>query len=328
MKTVTSVRDSEIAGEIIRRLAHDGRLNVSDIVRVHVVDGEVDFVGTVHRAEQVRIAHEIAAAVPGVRTVNDSLAVSIPLGSHDAQLSARAVAVLAAHSDPLIRELGVRVEDGIAHIYGQVPDAAREMLAVSLVGQVPGVEKVVSEIWVGEVRPEEASVVADDAVIRGRVLELLTDNGVNIYNNRATVEHEIVHLRGHVLTPRESADAERLALTVPGVQSVKNELITEVQLTSRGPDEELAARVLAAISRAPNAPAAYLRAICYGGDVYLRGEVDTVEQIKPALEATWRVPGVNRVLENIVVISRSAQPSGDKGALERGALRQRRGGRR
>jgi osmotically-inducible protein OsmY len=328
MKTVSSVRDAEIAGEDTRRLAHDGRLNVTDTIQVHVVDGGVDLVGVVRSAAQARIAREIGAGVPGVRSLNDSLAVSIPPGSGDARLAARAGAALAAHPDPLVRALGARVADGIAHLYGQVPDAASEQTAVDLVGRVPGVEQVVSEVWVGDVRPDEATIVADDAVIRGRVLESLTDNGINVFNDESTVSHEIVHLRGHVLDPRDVAEAERLALAVDGVQSVKNELIAEVQLTSRSPDEALAARVLAAISRTPGAPAAYLRATCFGGDVYLRGEVDTVEQIRPALEAARHVPGVNRVLENITVINRSTQPSGDKGALERGTLRERRGGRR
>lgn len=313
MKTVPSVRDAEIAGEITRRLAHDGRLNVNDIVQIHVVEGEVSLIGTVSSAEQARIAREVAASAPGVRMVNDTLTVRIPLGAGDADLSARTSAALAAHSDPLIRALGARVVDGIAHVFGMVPDAARERLASSLVGTVPGVEQVVSEIWVGDVRPDEATVVADDATLRGRVMASLSDNGINIFNEATTVDHGVVHLRGSVLDPREVPLAGRLALEEAGVQSVINELIIENYATSRDPDEELAWRVLNEIRRS-SAPVAYLRAICYEGDVYLRGEVDIAEQIRPAIEAARRVPGVRRVLDNITVINRSAQTTGSADA--------------
>ena len=304
-------------------MARDGRLDVAGIVRVRVENGAVEIQGTVGAAEQKRIAHEIAADVPGAMSVSESLVVSIPSGAGDAELTTRAQGALAVQSDPILGALGVRIVDGIAHVFGQVPDPAREQAAIEIVGRIAGIDQVVSEIWVGEVRPDEATIVADDAVLIGRVMEKLSDNGIIVYNNASTIDHEIVHLRGSLLSPSDAEAAERLALGVTGVQSVKNELVVENYRGSSSPDEVLAARVLQAIARKPNAPAAYLRAICFDGDVYLRGEVDTVEQVWPTLEAARKVPGVKRVFDNITVINRSSQPSEDKGMTQ-----PRRGGRR
>lgn len=321
MRDVSSIRDSELAGGVIRALSRDGRLNVADVIQVFVENGVVQLTGTVDSAEQKQVARRLAAAVPGVREVRDALVVTMRPGTDDSELQARAQEAIARDTSLDLKDVGVEVEDGVARLVGQVPDAAAEQQAEAAVGDTKGVESVVSDLFVGEARRDEVIEIVDDATLRGRVAQALSESGIVVFDDQTAVSYGIVHLRGRVLSRRDAEQAERLALAVDGVQSVRNELVAEMERPSRSADEELAASVMHALGRDPVANATYVKAIAFDGDVYLHGHVDSIAQQNAAAEATRRVQGVKRVFNNVVVSDRTAASSDDKGTESRRRVR-------
>jgi osmotically-inducible protein OsmY len=325
MKSVTSVRDTELAGEITHRLASDGRLNVADIVQVRVEGGVALLTGMVGSPEERQVARSIASSVSGVTSVDDRVVIRVPVGGRDSRLQTNALSALARLADPVLNAVGVDVLDGIAHLQGMVPDARRELDAIRTVGAVDGIKRVVSDLYVGEVRPGDTTqIIADDATLRGRVAAAIAETGIVIFNDRTTVKHEIAHLRGHVFSRHDVETAERVALSVGGIQSVKNELVPEEERPSQSRDEELAARVLAELGRDRKVSATYVKPICFGGDVYLQGQVDALDMTLAAVEAAQRVRGVKRVFDNLVVVDRFSLRSDDKGTQSERRFRRRR----
>lgn len=317
MRKLTSVRDAETAGQVIRALARDGRLDVSDVVQVAVENGVVQLSGTVKSADEKRVAGEVTAGAPGVQEVRNSLVVAMRPYGDDAELRAEAEASIRRAPDLDLRDVGVEVDDGIVHLVGRVADAAKEDQAEAVAGDVKGVKEVVSDLRVGEAQADEVIEIVDDATLRGQVAGELADHGIVVFDDETIVTGGVVRLRGHVFSRRDAEQAERLARSVPGVQSVRDELVAEEEVPSRSPDEELSARVLAALGRDPRTSATYVKAVAFGGDVYLQGQVDSVEQQSAAVEVAKAVPGVRRVLSNVVIADRTSQPSEDKGVFAR-----------
>lgn len=324
MRGVRSVRDAEIAGRVIHALAEDGRLNVADLVQVGVENGVVQLTGTVDSAEQKEAAREIAARVEGVREVRDSLVVAMSPYADDAELQASAEAEIAEAPGLSLKDVGVEVDDGIATLVGRVPDAAREQEAEAVAGEVKGVKEVVSDLLVGQARRDEVIEIVDDATLRSEVAGALADRGIVVFDDATFVADGVVHLRGHVFSQRDAREAERLARAIPGVQSVRDELVAEEEIPSRSPDEELAARVMDALGRNPEANPTYVKALAFGGDVYLVGQVDSIEQQIASIEAARRVPGVRRVLSGVVISDRTSVASDDKGTVATRRFQRRR----
>ncbi len=120
--------------------------------------------GTVAARVTQELAEEVARSVPGVRRVDNRIALELrrdrpgPVGRaaaeaerelNDAALESQVKADLLGELGRWALELEVEAADGVVSLRGWVPDAARERLALATARDVRGVERVIDLIRIG-----------------------------------------------------------------------------------------------------------------------------------------------------------------------------------
>lgn len=207
--------DEELTGDVIAALAAGTRVRATDI-RVRTLQGAVRLEGIVDTLEEKAAAEETAAGVPGVRRVENDLAVSSNGTISDLQIE-RCVA------DRLVREglaeVGARVEAGTAFLMGVIPSRAIENKALEVASGARGVRSVISELSIAAGKP------VDDIRLAGDVAEALSDDPrIEAMDLEVASEDGAVTLTGLVTGDHQVSVATEIAEAVPGVQSVQNRL--------------------------------------------------------------------------------------------------------
>jgi osmotically-inducible protein OsmY len=196
----------------------------------------------------------IVAVTPGLAT-----AASFPFGkSDDADASASAPAApqpKTTHNQKVAEnialalrkaqfhgyEIEIEYKDGVATLTGKVSDPRQKVKANQVVNSVPGVRRLDNRLAVvgarGAIRQVTAEAEApagpaaqapaagsgnqEKAMQIGRALE---SAGLNGYDIEILFQNGQAVLRGSVGSPEQVAGASRIAQSVPGVQSVANQL--------------------------------------------------------------------------------------------------------
>ncbi|MHB0913648.1 MAG: BON domain-containing protein [Armatimonadota bacterium] len=114
------------------------------------------------------------------------------------------------------------------------------------------------------------------------------------------VENGVVTLSGSVPSPREKEAAEAAAKTVPDITLVVNDLYVLPG------DRDLMRAVEAALDNDARVDIRFFEVMANDGAVTLRGEVTAPFEKLAALDDTYAVPGVERVVDEIEVL-----PSGE-----------------
>jgi osmotically-inducible protein OsmY len=141
-------------------------------------------------------------------------------------------------------EIEIEYKDGIATLTGKVSDPAQKVKANQVVGHVPGVRRLDNRLAIvassrGAIRQVTADTETagpatqavgtatagpsnqEKAMQIGRALEA---GGLSGYDVEILFQNGQAVLRGSVGTPQQVAGAGRIAQSVPGVQSVANQL--------------------------------------------------------------------------------------------------------
>jgi len=154
---------------------------------------------------------------------------------HDQQMINRIDAVL--RSEPGIDESHVEVHaaGGVVTLRGHVPSYGQKMGAGSLPWRVCGVEDVFNLLDVdpGPVR------IADNAIAERATSILCWDSTLPAAGIAVSVDHGLVRLRGHVLTPCQRATAARDLYNLAGVTALVNDIVADEVQTLRGDDGRL-----------------------------------------------------------------------------------------
>jgi osmotically-inducible protein OsmY len=310
---MSQVSDEGIRGSIVEALARDGRVNAADRVQVRVEDGRASLSGTVRSAAEKEAAGLLAALVPGVVEVVNSLTVFTEGAVPDAQLARAAREALAYASDPVLRSLGVDVRDGVAFIMGTVSSLAQRDDAMRLVSAVKGIESVVSNLSIVPVISGETTLAYDDASVVSFVSGALAEARIDLRDESITSNQGVVTLSGSVGSDEEKQRAQEVARGAPGVRSLRANLTVRLSETSQDPDEALAARVLRAFREDGRVSPLQVKVSVRNGVVTLTGQVDSIDRQNAALEAASRAPGVRRVLNQVIIADRTSAASDDKG---------------
>src|SRR5215210_7994736 len=155
-----AIREQDVANA---RLEADVRLALLDKlgedslgVTVDAVGGRVSLIGAVDRRTTQELAEEVAKSVPGVRSVDNRLAARE--GQPEATSVGKAVgyAVLEMRvGKNLLGEIGryaldleVESTDGVVSLRGTLPDRERKSLALKVVRETSGVERVIDLVQV------------------------------------------------------------------------------------------------------------------------------------------------------------------------------------
>jgi osmotically-inducible protein OsmY len=197
----------------------------ADEIAVQVLDGAGDIVlrgtvgGLIQRAEAVRAA----AAVPGVRHVEDGLGVHLMGidGRTDADTGAAVIDALIGDAEVHARDVEVDVDDGAVTLRGVVEVASQRERAERIAMAVPGVTSVVNDLraWLTVSADDVAERVTDaigrDAIVGADVITVaVRDNDVTLSGMVGSVEHRDAALRAAEGAPGVAAVHD--ALTIRG----------------------------------------------------------------------------------------------------------------
>ena len=208
-------------------------------------------------------------------------------------------AVMEALADnPIVHadEIAVQVLDGAGDIVlrGTVGSLVQRAEAVRAAGAVPGVRHVEDGLRVHVMGIDGRT----DADTEAAVLDALdTDDEVHARDVEVDVDDGAVTLRGLVEIASQRERAQRIAMAVPGVTSVVNQL--RVWLTVSADD--VVERVTDAIGRDAIVGADAVAVTVRDNDVTLSGTVGSVEHRDAARRAAEGAPGVAAVHDELTV---------------------------
>ncbi len=219
---VPTPSDAEVLKAVREELAQDIRLDGANI-GVLASQGVVTLYGTVASAYERRVAEQDAYDVVGVGWVNNNLAVSVYRRENWA---IRDDVQFDLNNDAATEglDIGVKVNNGIVTLTGEVPTWYQKARAEEIAGEVAGVRAVANRIQVLSQGTEThiGGVVADEIVQRfeanwalRNVWQLIT----------VTVEGGVATLTGHVDTFTQRREAGQIAFNAPGVWKVDNRVL-------------------------------------------------------------------------------------------------------
>jgi hyperosmotically inducible periplasmic protein len=212
--------DRRLAGEVERAIGLEPRVGLTNL-HVQVIDGTAFLRGVVGSLEQREAAGRAASRVAGIRKVENDLTVAADEDRSDRKLQRALEEVLAAVPGLDPAAVGARVERGVAHLVGHVQSAAQEEAALAAARRVSGLKDVVSQIAITTGAP------GDPVGLTNRVAQALAqDDRINARPIAVEAGRDgAITLAGEVASAEEREIAHRIALAVPGVHHVVNELV-------------------------------------------------------------------------------------------------------
>lgn len=187
--------------------------------------GIITLTGTVATYAEKINAERAAKRVAGVRAVANDIEV-VPIGSmkrNDTDLARAVVHSLEWDMAVPDEKIKARVDNGWVTLDGQVALQFQRAAAENAVRRLTGVRGVTNHITlqiIPSIRPAEIKNRIESAFRRSAEIDA---KGVQV-----VAEESTVILRGKVRTWAEREEAERAAWGVPGVSTVKDELVVGV----------------------------------------------------------------------------------------------------
>ena len=210
--------------------------------------------------------------------------------------SLRGAIMEALANSPVVHpdEIAVEISDGDVTLRGTVGSLLQRAEAVRTASGVPGVRHVKDGL---RVRLMDYKGRAD-ADTEAAVLDaLIADDEVHAGDVQVESRDGAVTLRGLVEVPSQRERAQRIAMGVPGVAGVHNEL--KVWLTVSADD--VAERVTDAVGVGAIVGADVIAVNMRDNDVTLTGTVTTAGHHDAAIAAAANAPGVARVHDELTV---------------------------
>lgn len=228
------------------------RLLSEEGIAIEVSNGTVTLRGTVESAIQRELAEEAAAALHGVRSVDNQIALK-PVAEADADaLLARTVrTVLAWHRSARGVAAKLEVKEGIVTLRGEAESTAARDLAAEYAAGIEGVRSVKNELLAkhpdheettpqkqedccpeATVSPTEATAGVDDPSVAAQARMALR---FHLPTRRLKVGLEVseglLTLTGEAPTDGERQAAGRLCADIHGVRKVLNKMTLEPEQT-------------------------------------------------------------------------------------------------
>lgn len=198
--------------------------------------------------------------------------------------------------DPAIdaASVGVAVKDGIVTLGGTVDSYLQKHAVERAARRIAGVRGIAVDLEV-RLTPGHARSDAEIAQAAAHALRwhsLVPDDRVKV-----EVEDGWVTLSGELDWGYQSASAEQAVHPLVGVKGVSN----EIRLRQRANAGELRAGLAAAFSRHAQREANRIAIEIDGGEVTLRGKVDTLAEHDAAIGTASASKGVTRVIDCLQV---------------------------
>jgi osmotically-inducible protein OsmY len=191
-------------------------------------------------------------------------------------------------------EIGVSVKNGIVTLSGQVNSYAKKLAAERATKKVAGVKALTEDILV-HIWPDKQKTdleIAQAAVNALKWHSAITDEKIKV-----KVENGIVTLTGEVDWGYERSTAETAIESLDGVKKVNNEVMIKVRPIAG----DISQKINSAFQRYASIDAHKINVSVTANKVTLSGTVRSWSERGDAEDVAWAAPGVNQVINNIVV---------------------------
>lgn len=232
--------DSDIQDAIVEALRQDGLVNPA-AMHVEVRSGRVRFSGAVaslpERVQAVRAAWAAGATAvdaSGLALAPPSPLVVTPEMTYPVALDGRIKAAIEAAlaQDGRVDSLPIRTDVArqVVTLRGAIASPAAKKVVGEIARRVDGVLEVVNQL---NVEPSQRLM---DEMIRDRMLGLVrSDPQLRVARIDAAVVNGAIRLSGIVESPADRRLVERLALRIPGVVDIDDELLMQHPKVSERP---------------------------------------------------------------------------------------------
>jgi osmotically-inducible protein OsmY len=172
-----------------------------DDIKVQSSDGVVMLTGTVAEESHKALANETVAGLPGVKSVDNRLAVKavLPVKGSDEWLITKLKTTLLFHSSVSSAKTEVLVKDGIVTLRGEASTQAQKELTTEYARDVEGVKSVSNEMIVKTSNSQKRTVGTkiDDASISAQVkMTLLYHRSTSAVYTSVTTKRGVVTVSG------------------------------------------------------------------------------------------------------------------------------------
>jgi osmotically-inducible protein OsmY len=198
--------------------------------------------------------------------------------------------------DPAVTssQIGVAVRDGVVTLSGHVPSFKDKARAEASAGLVQGVKAVVNDIRVD--LPGHCE--SPDEVTARRAYDRLASNvSVPVERIRIAVKDGVVTLHGDVDWQYQRAAALDDLRQLDCIREIRNEIGIRPPVQA----SDVGARIQAALERLGLTSADSVAVKAEGSSVTLSGTVVSWHEKDVAENIAWSVPGVSRVVNQLVV---------------------------
>lgn len=217
--TADTLTDRDLQQDVLDELVWEPRLEPGEI-GVIADEGVITLSGFVDSYQKKIAAEQAAHRVRGVKAVANDLVVRLPAQAQrtDAELAQMVVHALEADADIELEALDVTVADGWVTLKGELPWRYQSDAAEHAVRALIGVKGITNIIRTRpNVKPSAIRKQIEQALVRSAETDAR-----RIY---VEVEGPRVILKGSVRTWAELRDAERVAWSAPGVESVDDRIV-------------------------------------------------------------------------------------------------------
>ena len=201
-----------------------------DAIQTQSKDGVVTLMGTVNEPSHKSLAQETVASLPGVKSVNNQLAVNgeDPAESSDAWLSMQVKYSLLYNRNVSGMKTKVFVNDGIVTLKGEGENQAQIDLSGEYAKDINGVKEVKNEMTIAKAAEQPAKTMGekiDDASITAQIkMALLTHHSTSAFKTGVETNNGIVTLSGQASSGAGKDMATKVANDINGVTSVVNNM--------------------------------------------------------------------------------------------------------
>lgn len=300
-----TVNDAELQERIMKNIFKDPAADSYE-VDVFVDNGRVRLTGTVQSWQEKKLTEYSVKRVKGVQEVESQLDMEPAHDRLDNEIKREIAAAIQNDIRLYMSPVKVEVENGRVKLLGSVGSLNDQNLAVNYAWtygvQEVDISKLDIDPWIKSenLRDKKYPVVDDFKIQKAIEDAFMYDPRVMSTQPTVRVQNGVVVLNGRVGTLEAKRAAGADARNIVGVAMVKNNLKVRADFAPN--DEALSQRVKAAIVDHPEVNLQSIGVEVSGGIVYLSGNVRTAYERAKAEEATAKVVGVVRIVNQIDTI--------------------------
>lgn len=215
ISTEGEVEDKDIAGAVEAKISRHKEL---ERVGAACHKGIVLLKGYVANIGQERLAIGLAGQVLGVKEVISQLEIEKEARRDDATLTNEVERAFSLEEKLDVQDIQTRVDKGTVYLEGIVDRPAQAVLAEQVAASMPGVSKVVNNIKSTEGSSQDSRLTNR---LRGALAQLphLQEQDLTVHVVAGTA-----YLSGEVYTPGAKKVAEIMAIGLPGIARVINNI--------------------------------------------------------------------------------------------------------